>query len=111
MPIYHLDELKPELVTPKHSTAYGPLITGEQIEVGALTFKPGEGANEHSHPHEQIIVVLKGRMQFTIDGEVHVVTAGNVIHIPPDVRHATRALDATEVISCKGIVNGVGHRI
>lgn len=111
MPVYRIDELPPELVTPKHSTAFGPLVTGEQIEVGFLRFKAGEGATPHQHPHEQVIIVTGGRMQFTLDGETHEVSKGAVIHIPPNVKHGTKAVEDTEVISCKGIVGGVGHRI
>lgn len=111
MPIYHVNELTPELVTPKHSTAFGPLVTGEQIEVGFLRYKAGEGASPHSHPHEQVIYILDGRMAFTLDGETHDVGKGGVIHIPPMVPHGAQAIEDTEVISCKGIVGGVGHRI
>ena len=38
MPVYKLSEIDEELVTPKHSTALGRLVTGEQIEVGVLRF-------------------------------------------------------------------------
>jgi len=86
LPFYRFDHLKKEYVTPKHSTAFGSLVTGEQIEVGLLGFKKGEGANEHAHPHEQVLFVLSGRVEMT-------------------------ALEDTEVLSAKGIVGGVGHRI
>jgi GAF domain-containing protein len=33
MPIYQLENIREEFVTPKHSTAYGRLITGTQVEV------------------------------------------------------------------------------
>jgi GAF domain len=33
MPIYQLENIPEEFVTPKHSTAYGRLITGTQVEV------------------------------------------------------------------------------
>jgi quercetin dioxygenase-like cupin family protein len=111
MPIYKLDELTPELVTPKHSTAFGPLITGEQIEVGVLKYRKGEGANTHSHPHEQIILVTRGHLRFTLDGETSDVTPGMAIHIPPNVPHSVVMIEDSEVVSTKGIVNGVGHKI
>jgi hypothetical protein len=63
VPFIHYDQIEKEFVTPKHSTAYGELATGEFIEVGRLRFNAGEGANEHQHPHEQIIVVLSGRLR------------------------------------------------
>ena len=75
MPVYKFDALKKEYVTPKHSTAFGSLVTGEQIEVGLLRFKAGEGANEHAHPHEQVLMVLSGRVRMRIAGETGVVYA------------------------------------
>ena len=111
MPVYKFDALKKEYVTPKHSTAFGSLVTGEQIEVGMLRFKAGEGANEHAHPHEQVLVVLSGRVRMTIGGESHELGPREVAHMPPNVPHSLQALEDTEVLSAKGIVGGVGHRI
>jgi len=111
MPVYKIDTLTKEYVTPKHSTAFGSLVTGEQIEVGVLRFKKGEGANEHAHPHEQVIFVLSGRVRMTIGGEEHELGPRDVAHMPPNVPHRLYALEDTEVVSAKGIVGGVGHRI
>lgn len=111
VPVYRFDALKKEYVTPKHSTAFGSLVTGEQIEVGLLRFKAGEGAKEHAHPHEQVLVVLTGRVRMTIDGETHVLGPREVAHMPPNTPHSLSAIEDTEVLSAKGIVAGVGHRI
>jgi quercetin dioxygenase-like cupin family protein len=111
VPVYKFDALKKEYVTPKHSTAFGSLVTGEQIEVGLLRFKAGEGASEHTHPHEQVLVVLTGRIRMTIGGETHELGPREVAHLAPHVRHSLSAIEDTEVLSAKGIVGGVGHRI
>ena len=111
MPFYDLDEVSAEFVTPRHSTAFGRLITGERIELGVLTYKAGEGAEMHSHPHEQIILVLKGRLRMTVDGEVAEIGANQAVHIRPDVPHRAEVLEDAEVVSCKSVVGGVGHRI
>jgi quercetin dioxygenase-like cupin family protein len=111
MPVYKPDEMKGELVTPRHSTAFGPLVTGEQIEVGLLRFKAGEGAKEHAHPHEQVLFVLSGRVRMKIGGETYELGPREVAHMPPNVPHSLHAIEDTEVVSAKGIVGGVGHRI
>jgi quercetin dioxygenase-like cupin family protein len=111
MPVHKLSEIEEELVTPQHSTALGRLVTGEQIEVGILRFKAGEGAREHAHPHEQVLFVLSGRLRITIGGEVHELGPRDVAHMPPNVPHSLAALEDSEVVSAKGIVGGVGHRI
>ena len=111
MPVYRFDALTKEYVTPKHSAAFGSLVTGEQIEVGLLRFRAGQGANEHAHPHEQVLFVLSGRVKMVIDGQAYELGAREVAHMPANVAHSLLALTDTEVISAKGVINGVGHRI
>jgi quercetin dioxygenase-like cupin family protein len=111
VPVYKFDALKQEYVTPKHSTAFGSLVTGEQIEVGLLRFRAGEGASEHAHPQEQVLVVLAGRVRMTIGGETQELGPREVAHLPPNTPHSLSALEDTEVLSAKGIVGGAGHRI
>ena len=111
MPVYRFDSLKKEYVTPKHSTALGSLVTGEQIELGLLRYKAGEGAQEHAHPHEQVLLVLSGRVRMKIAGELYELGPREVAHLPPNVPHSLSALEDSEVVSAKGIVGGVGHRI
>ena len=111
MGVVNLEEVPDELVTPKHSTAFGKLVTGKHVEIGLLRYKAGEGANEHSHPHEQITIILKGKSRVTIAGEVFIVGEGDAVHFPPNVPHKVEVLEDSEVISAKSIVDGVGHRI
>ncbi len=100
-----------EVVTPRHSTAYGELLTGQTIEVGRLRFKAGEGASPHQHPQEQIMVVLKGRLRVTLDGQVAELGRGEAFHALPNTVHQVTAIEECEVLSLKGIVDGAGHRI
>jgi quercetin dioxygenase-like cupin family protein len=111
VPFIHYEDIQQEYVTPKHSTAYGALATGEAIEVGLLSFKGGEGANPHQHPHEQIVVVLNGRLRVTLGDEKEEVGPGSGFHVPPNLPHGVIALEDTNVLSCKNVIGGVGHRI
>ena len=111
MPFIDLDNVTPEFVTPKHSTAFGRLVTGEQVELGVLRYKKDEGAEPHVHPHEQIFLVLKGVVRATMGDETRLLHPGQVMHVPPNVRHGITIVEDAEVISAKGIVGGVGHRI
>ena len=111
MAVIALKDVQDEFVTPKHSSAFGKLITGQHIEIGVLRYKTGEGAQMHSHPHEQISITLSGRSRVTLDGVVFEVGPGEAVHIPPNVPHCVEILEDAEVISAKSIVDGVGHRI
>lgn len=111
MAFFQLENITQEFVTPKHSTAFGPLVTGDQVEVGVLQYKAGEGARPHAHPHEQIILVLRGRVRFTLGDEVSELTSRQGAHIPSHVPHRLEAIEDSEIVSCKNVIDGVGHKI
>ena len=54
----------------------------------------------HEHANEQISYILSGALEMTAfypDGrtEVHVVRAGEVLVLPPNIPHAARAIEDT----------------
>jgi quercetin dioxygenase-like cupin family protein len=63
-------------------------------------WKIGAGTHvaAHSHPHEQIVWMLKGRMEFRIDEERRVLEAGGLASIPGGVEHEGWCQEDTEVI-------------
>lgn len=111
MPVIDIKNVKEEFVTPQHSSAFGRLITGESIELGVLRYRAGEGAKEHAHPQEQILLLIKGRARATLGAESFDIGPGQALHIPPLVPHSLSVLEDAEVISAKSIVGGAGHRI
>jgi quercetin dioxygenase-like cupin family protein len=111
MPFVVFDEVEKEFVTPMYSTAFGELVTGQHIEVARLTFKAGEGAVEHQHPHEQVMYVISGHLSVDLAGEHAELGPGMAFHALPDQPHKVTAVKDTQVISCKHIVGGVGHKI
>ena len=110
MSFYNFKELPEELVTPGKSTAMARLITGAQVELAILRFNKGEGAKIHAHPQEQILYMLKGRMQVTTEGKDTVIGPGEAALFSPDVPHGTVMLDDVECVSVKGVIDGLGHR-
>ncbi|MGE3840834.1 MAG: cupin domain-containing protein [Vicinamibacterales bacterium] len=74
------------------------MVWGERLMVCRLRFDPHVVTPIHAHPHEQITLVEKGRVLFTIDGEERQVAEGAVLHFPPDVRHGARMLEEEVVL-------------
>ena len=102
MLFYSLKELTDALISPYNSTAHGPTITGEHLEVGYYSEPKGTGAKAHHHKSEQIMLVLEGRMRMRIADETREISAGEVAVIPGDVDHEQMALeDNTKFISFK----------
>jgi quercetin dioxygenase-like cupin family protein len=111
MYFYNFKELPQEFVTSKYSTAFGGLLTGKTIEVGLLSFKAGEGAVPHAHPQEQVMYVISGKLRVRFGEEIAELGPGQAFNAPPMVEHQVTAIEDTEVISCKNIVGGTGHRL
>lgn len=71
-----------------------PRVTGtERIAAGIVTLDPGQAHARHNHPGvEEILYVLEGEGTQMIDAggeERRIITAGTLIHIPPDIYHET----------------------
>jgi quercetin dioxygenase-like cupin family protein len=74
------------------------MIVGQNMMICRLRFDPMVVTPEHTHPHEQMTFVVKGRVKFTIDGSAVIAQPGAVLHFPPDNRHGATMLDEEVVL-------------
>lgn len=49
---------------------------------------PGRGPSAHTHPYEEILIILEGEATFEISGDEFLAVAGDVAIVPPDTPHA-----------------------
>ena len=68
-------------------------MDGTTIMLVEVHFDANTPAARHSHPHEQITYVVKGRMKFIRDQEVIEVKAGESIHMPSNVPHQAESFE------------------
>jgi unsaturated pyranuronate lyase len=66
----------------------------DKMMLSLVEIEPHAVVAEHSHPHEQVGMVLEGRALFVIGGEEKVLTRGDMYRIPGEVKHRVVALDA-----------------
>jgi unsaturated pyranuronate lyase len=52
----------------------------------------------HSHPHEQLVWIIRGRLEFRIDTERRVLEPGGIAVIPSGVEHEGWCHEDTEVV-------------
>ena len=74
------------------------MVVGQNVMMVRFTFEPFLVTAEHTHPHEQMTLIIKGKVKFIIDGEVHILTAGDVLHFPPFNRHGATMLEEEVVL-------------
>lgn len=102
MPFIKLDSMPDAVVAPGHSTAYGPTISGKELEIGYYTEPKGTGAKPHHHKSEQMMMVLSGSLRMRIGDEVRDVGPGAVALILSDQEHDQTALEeGTRFVSFK----------
>jgi quercetin dioxygenase-like cupin family protein len=90
-----LANIPPEQVTDKISRR---MMAGEQSMVVWWEMKAGAHAGAHSHPNEQLVWMLKGRMELRIGDEKRLMGPGDVAVIPGGVNHEAWFPDDAEVI-------------
>ncbi len=74
------------------------MIVGQNMTMCRFRFAPYVVTPEHTHPHEQMTLVVKGRVKFIINGEEKVVSPGTVMHFPPNNRHGASMLDEEVIL-------------
>lgn len=80
---------------PKHDIFPGVSIRTawlDRLMTSVVEFEPNAVVEEHSHPHEQMGIVLAGRAVFTVGGESRELGPGDVYRIPGNVKHKVVAL-------------------
>ena len=65
----------------------------ERMMMSVAELEPHAVVEEHSHPHEQVGMVLEGRAIFFIGAEQKTLQPGDLFRIPGNVRHKVIALD------------------
>jgi quercetin dioxygenase-like cupin family protein len=66
-------------------------IAGREVIQTIVELEPGTTAPRHSHPGEEIIYVLEGTWEYTLEGKPPVtLKAGDVLFIPAGVVHSAR---------------------
>ena len=66
-------------------------IAGQQMMLSYVEFEPHAVVEPHSHPHEQMGLLLKGQLTFTIGDEVRTLEPGEMWRIPGGVVHSAVA--------------------
>ena len=94
-----------DAIEPDHPApgATRQLVRGERMMVARFVLEEGFDMEPHVHHNEQISVVVEGRLLFRVgtagsdEFREELVTAGQVMRLPPFVPHAARALERTVV--------------
>jgi quercetin dioxygenase-like cupin family protein len=74
------------------------MMVGQELMICRFRFAPYLVTPEHTHPHEQMSMVISGRVRFFVEGEERVALPGDVLHFPSNSLHGATMMDEEVVI-------------
>ena len=74
------------------------MVVGQKLMVCRFCFAPHVVTPAHEHPHEQLTIVERGRVLFTIGDRERVASPGDVLHFPSGTWHGATMLDEEVVL-------------
>lgn len=95
MPFVSLDDLDRSEEIPGF---LGGFVHSDNMTMATWSVEAGSSFPEHSHPHEQISIVVEGEFELTIEGETDVLQPGRVAIIPSGATHSGTARTDCEII-------------
>lgn len=77
---------------------HGKMVHGQQLTWAFWTVEQGAEVPEHQHPHEQIMHVIKGEFEFSLNNQTKIYTAGDIVLIPSNSPHSGKAITPCELM-------------
>ena len=66
--------------------------------VTTFAFEAGEGLSEHSAPYDALVIGLEGKANIPINGEGHIIDAGQMLIMPANIPHAVEPITRFKMI-------------
>jgi quercetin dioxygenase-like cupin family protein len=78
---------------------FGRYFDSPSMTFAHYEFTIGSAIHEHSHSQEEVWQVIEGELEITVDGVVRIAGPGVAAIVPPNVRHAVKALTNSKAIA------------
>jgi unsaturated pyranuronate lyase len=85
-----------------------PLIKGDEMTFLEIHYAAGVGAPLHTHTHESIAYVVKGKVKSTVGSEEFIMGSGDVCRHPKGVLHGLEAIEDSVVVEIKSPAPEIG---
>jgi unsaturated pyranuronate lyase len=74
------------------------MVVGENLMICRFRFAPFLVTPEHEHPHEQMSIVVSGRVRFFVEGTERIAAPGDVLQFAPHCWHGATMMDEEVVL-------------
>ena len=76
-----------------HGIVSRTLFRTSTTRVVLFGFAEGQELTEHTSTSQALIQVLSGSCEFSLSGKPHLLKAGDLLYMPPNVPHAVKATE------------------
>ncbi len=95
MPYVDFPNLKEHEIVPGFRARF---VHSGHMTLAYWNITAGASLPDHAHPHEQIVNIIEGEFEFTLDGDKRILKAGSVVNIPSNVKHSGKAITNCKII-------------
>ena len=74
------------------------MVVGKEMMICRFRFAPFLVTPQHTHPHEQMSLVISGRVRFFVESEERIASPGDVLHFPPNCLHGATMMEEEVVL-------------
>lgn len=77
---------------------HGKLVHSDHMSIAFWDVEKGAEVPEHAHMNEQIMHVMEGEFEFTLDGDTQIFYPGDIVVIAPHLKHSGIALTPCKLL-------------
>ncbi len=77
---------------------HGRIVHSDRMTFASWDVESGAAFPEHSHPHEQVVHLLDGEFELTVEGATTRLRPGTLAVVPPGALHTGRALSPCRIL-------------
>ena len=93
-----IDAARESILTLAEETRFAPngivsrtLLRTPNTRVTLFGFAEGQELTEHTSTQHALIQIVSGECEFSLAGKPHVLKAGDLLYMPPNLAHAVKA--------------------
>lgn len=77
------------------------LVDEENLQITHLQIKKGEEIPSHKSDKNVVVVIYKGRVDFTGENGSEIISTGDIIVMEPEEKHALKSLEDSDLMVIK----------
>ena len=74
------------------------IVVGQNLMMCRFRFTPFLVTPQHRHSHEQMSIVVQGRVRFFVEGEERIASPGDILQFPSNCLHGATMMDEEVVL-------------